>query len=269
MALDETPSGQAQISREQMLRRVVVTGAGDGIGRAIALRFLREGAQVHALDCDAKALQRVAEIAAIDTALTGQFVPHQVDLADRRDADRVAGSLLEVLGGRCDTLVNNAGISIVRPFSECDDSVLDALFAVNFIAAFRLTRCMVSALQSGHGSIVNVASELALVGQSGYCAYSATKGAILAWTRGLAVELAPGIRVNAVCPGPVETALLAADFAATGNTHAARSAEIASVPLRRLGLPADISEVVAFLASDAAAFVTGAAWPVDGGKTAG
>jgi NAD(P)-dependent dehydrogenase (short-subunit alcohol dehydrogenase family) len=91
---------------------------------------------------------------------------------------------------------------------------------------------------------------------------------VLAWSRTLAVELAPGIRVNAVCPGPIDTALLDADLTATGNPGAARGAEIVSVPIGRLGLPGDISEVVAFLASDAAAFVTGAAWPVDGGKTA-
>lgn len=252
------------------LRRIIVTGAGEGIGRAIALRFLRQGAEVHGLDRNAEALQRVADSAALDRGWEGRFVPHRVDLADRAEADRTADRLLDVLEGRCDTLVNNAGISRVRPFLESDDSMLDALFAVNFVAAFRLTRRFAPALQaSGRGSVINIASELALIGQPGYSAYSATKGAILAWSRSLAVELAPArIRVNAVCPGPVETALLSADFAATGNAGAARNEEVASVPLGRLGLPADIAEVVSFLASDAAAFVTGAVWPVDGGKTA-
>lgn len=252
-------------------RRVVVTGAGEGIGRAIALRFVGQGAQVHGLDRNAEALRRVAAAAgAGDAASGGRFLAHRVDLADRGDADRVADALMESLEGRCDVLVNNAGISILRPFAECDDSTLDALFAVNFMAAFRLTRRLVPALRAGgRGAVVNIASELALIGQAGYSAYSATKGAILAWSRGLAVELAPtGIRVNAVCPGPVDTSLLGADFAATGNAGAARSAEIAAVPLGRLGVPADIADVVAFLASDAASFVTGAAWTVDGGKTA-
>jgi NAD(P)-dependent dehydrogenase (short-subunit alcohol dehydrogenase family) len=193
-----------------------------------------------------------------------------VDLADRAETDRAADLLFDALEGRCDTLVNNAGISMVRSFPQIDDSLLDAVFAVNFIAAFRLTRRLLPALRaSGCGSVINIASELALIGQSGYSAYSATKGAILAWSRSLAVELAPmRIRVNAVCPGPIDTALLSTDFAATGNAGAARNQEIASVPLGRLGLPADIAEVVSFLASDAAAFVTGVAWPVDGGKTA-
>jgi NAD(P)-dependent dehydrogenase (short-subunit alcohol dehydrogenase family) len=263
-------SAPADPNRARTLQRIVVTGAGEGIGRAIALRFLRLGARVHGLDRNAEALQRVADAASIAPGFEGQFVAHRVDLADRGETDRAADLLLEALEGRCDTLVNNAGISTVRPFLQSDDSLLDALFAVNFVAAFRLTRRLVPALRaSGRGSVINIASELALIGQPGYSAYSATKGAILAWSRSLAVELASTrIRVNAVCPGPVETSLLAADFAATGNAGAARTEEVASVPLGRLGLPADIAEVVSFLASDEAAFVTGVAWAVDGGKTA-
>jgi NAD(P)-dependent dehydrogenase (short-subunit alcohol dehydrogenase family) len=156
------------------------------------------------------------------------------------------------------------------PFVDIDDATLDALFAVNFIAAFRLTQRLVPALQaSAHGSVINIASELALIGERGYSAYSATKGAIMAWSRALAVELAGArIRVNAVCPGPIDTALIDADFAATGDAAAARRHEMAVVPLGRLGLPADIAEVVSFLASDAASYITGVAWAVDGGKTA-
>ena len=252
--------------RDLTSRRVVVTGAGEGIGRAIALAFLKQGAQVHGLDRNAESLQRAA-VAAADAGLSGRFVPHRVDLGDRADTDRAAGLLLEALENRCDALINNAGMSMVRPFAEIDDALLDALLAVNVIAPFRLTRRLLPALQaSGRGSVTNIASELALIGQFGY---SATKGAILAWSRALAVELAPtGIRVNAVCPGPVETSLLGRDLAATGDAAAARRAEVAAVPLGRIGLPADIAAVVSFLTSDAAAYVTGVAWAVDGGKTA-
>jgi NAD(P)-dependent dehydrogenase (short-subunit alcohol dehydrogenase family) len=254
----------------QAARRVIVTGAADGIGRAIALGFLRQGAQVHGLDRNAEALRRLAEAVAIEPGMQGQFTPHRVDLADRGETDRVAGELLDVLEGRCDALINNAGISRVTPFMQVDDSTLDALLAVNFVAAFRLTRRLVPALQaSTHGSVINIASELALIGERGYSAYSATKGAIVAWSRALAVELASAcIRVNAVCPGPVDTSLLGGDFAATGDAAAARNHEISVVPLGRLGMPADIAKVVCFLASEAAAFVTGVAWVVDGGKTA-
>jgi NAD(P)-dependent dehydrogenase (short-subunit alcohol dehydrogenase family) len=250
--------------------RVVVTGAANGIGRAIALRILKDGAEVHALDDDSAGLQSLAQSAAQDSACTGQLIGHPVNLASRSDTDRVAATLLDALEGGCDTLVNNAGISCVAPFAAIDDALLDGVFAVNFMAGFRLTRSLLPALRvSGHSSIVNIASELALIGQQGYAAYSATKGAVLAWSRTLAVELAPaGIRVNAICPGPIQTGLLATDFTATGNAEAARRSEIAAVPLGRLGLPADIAEVAVFLASQSAAFVTGAVWPVDGGKTA-
>ena len=244
--------------------RAVVTGAAGGIGGAVSRQLTIQGATVHGLDRDAAGLLRMAQ------ELGGAFHGHTVDLVDRAAVDRVLVELLDGLGQRCDILVNNAGISRLSSFEETDDALLDWLFAVNFAAAFRITRALLPALRaSGRGSIVNIASELALVGQADYSAYSATKGAILAWSRALAVELAgQHIRVNAVCPGPVDTPLLQQEFATHGNASAARLAEIATIPLTRLGTPADIAPVVAFLASDAAAFVTGAAWSVDGGKTA-
>jgi NAD(P)-dependent dehydrogenase (short-subunit alcohol dehydrogenase family) len=147
--------------------------------------------------------------------------------------------------------------------------LLDDLLEVNFIAAFRVTRALLPALKaSSHAAIINVASELALVGMPGYTAYCGTKGAVLAWSRALAVELAPeGIRVNAVCPGPVDTPMLQAEFATAAAPNLARREEVATVPLGRLGRPEEIAAVVALLASPEAAFVTGAAWSVDGGKT--
>ncbi|MGO9512757.1 MAG: SDR family NAD(P)-dependent oxidoreductase [Steroidobacteraceae bacterium] len=244
--------------------RAVVTGAAGGIGGAISRQLIAQGATVHGLDRDADGLERLAQ------ELGGAaFVPCTVDLADRAVVDRILGELLDKWQ-RCDVLVNNAGVARLRPMAQTDDDLLDWLFAVNFTAAFRITRALLPALRaSRRGAVVNIASELALVGQSEYSAYCATKGAVLAWSRALAVELAAeGIRVNTVCPGPVDTAMLQGEFATHGNPSAARIAEIATIPLARLGAPADIAAVVGFLASDAAAFVTGAAWSVDGGKTA-
>jgi len=243
----------------------VVTGAARGIGSAISRQLIAQGATVHGLDRDGDGLERMAQ----DLG-AGSFVAHTVDLADRAQVDRILVDLLDRLDRRCDILVNNAGMSRLRSLTDTDDGLLDWMFAVNFIAAFRVTRTLLPALRaSGRGSVVNIASELALVGQPDYGAYCATKGAVLAWSRALALELAgQHIRVNVVCPGPVDTVLLQEEFTTHPNPHAARVAEIGTVPLSRLGTPADIAPVVAFLASDAAAFVTGAAWCVDGGKTA-
>lgn len=250
-------------------RCVVVTGAAGGIGQAIVCAFLEEGAQVFGLDRDAAAQAALASRCTGDFG-PGRYLPHVVDLADGTAMTQALPALLAALGGRCDVLVNNAATSVVRPFEASDDDLVEHLFAINFKAAFRLTRALLPALRgSDAGAVVNVASELALVGAPGYTAYSATKGAILAWTRTLAAELAPErIRVNAVCPGPIDTRLLAAEFETMGDAAAARHAEISAVPLGRLGRPQDIAAVIAFLAGPGAGFVTGAIWTADGGKTA-
>ena len=246
-------------------RHAVVTGAASGIGNAITRALAAGGVRVHGLDRDAAALGKLA--AALPA---GALTPYTVDLTDRDATDAALALLTANLDGCCDILVNNAGVSRLRALQDTDDSLLDWMFEVNFKAAFRITRALLPALAaSGHGAIVNISSELALVGAPDYSAYCATKGAILAWTRALAVELAPrGVRVNAVCPGPIDTSLLREEFATAADPQAARQAELALIPLGRLGAAADIGAVVAFLASDAAGFVTGAAWPVDGGKTA-
>jgi NAD(P)-dependent dehydrogenase (short-subunit alcohol dehydrogenase family) len=245
-------------------RQAVLTGAAGGIGAAIARELISQGATVHGIDRDPAGLASLAH------EFPGRFIPYEADLADREATDRMLGLVDTALAGRCDVLVNNAGIARVQSFVTTEDELLDRLLAVNFTAAFRVTRALEPALRaSGRASVVNIASELALIGQPGYTAYTATKGAILAFSRALAIEFAAeGIRVNAVCPGPIDTPMLAGEFALAEDPKVARAGEIATVPLGRLGRPRDIAAVVAFLAGDAAAFVTGAAWPVDGGKTA-
>ena len=245
-------------------RHAVVTGAAGGIGSAIVRQLVARGAFVHCADRDGERLRN------LEAELAGLVLAHEVDLTDRADTGRAIGRIHAAAGERIDMLVNGAGISRVQPFGSSDDALLDLIFAVNFTAAFRVTRGLLPALRAGGGgAIINIASELALVGQSGYSAYSASKGALLAWSRTLAVELAGDrIRVNAVCPGPIDTAMLAKEFATAGDPSQARREETASIPLGRLGAPPEIAAVVAFLAGDAAAFVSGAAWSVDGGKTA-
>ena len=247
-------------------RHAVVTGAAGGIGSAIVRALIEQGAEVLGLDRDGRAQE------ALQKALPAgaRYHIHLVDLADRVACDRSLAQLRRGLAGRCDIVVNNAGLSELRAFDASDDALLDASFGLNFDAAFRLTRSLLPELRaSGRAAVINIASELGLIGQPGFSIYCATKGALIAWTRALAVELGPErIRVNAVCPGPIDTPLLQREFDTYADPSAARGAEVASIPLGRLGLPTDIAAVVAFLAGDGAAFTTGAAWTVDGGKTA-
>jgi NAD(P)-dependent dehydrogenase (short-subunit alcohol dehydrogenase family) len=242
----------------------VLTGAAGGIGSAIVREFIAQGATVHGLDRDRERLR------VLERESAGRLLGYPVDLTDRSETDRVLGDLARALGGRCDILVNNAGISRIVPFASSDDALLDLMLAANFISAYRVTRALLPALRcSRHASIVNICSELALLGQSGYSAYSASKGAVLAWSRTLAVELADAhIRVNAVCPGPIDTPMIEQEFAGASDPRLARAEEIALVPLGRLGVAPDVAAVVGFLAGDGAAFVSGAAWSVDGAKTA-
>jgi 3-oxoacyl-[acyl-carrier protein] reductase len=191
---------------------------------------------------------------------------------DLRDAAATAGLVLDLTSrlGAIDVLVNNAAILPFRFVEDTDDTLLEDVMAVNFTAAYRLCRQVYPAMRARRsGVIVNVASELSFVGLPGYTAYCASKGAVLAFTRALALEAAPhGVRVNALCPGPTDTGMMAAELAAAPSPEKARAEMLASVPLGRLARPDEIAQVALFLASDAASFVQGAALLADGGRTA-
>jgi 3-oxoacyl-[acyl-carrier protein] reductase len=242
-------------------RKVLITGGSRGIGRAAARLFAEAGADV--------ALTYVRNREAADEArreiegLGRQALVCRAEMTDKADADRLAA---EVLGrwGRLDVLVNNAGIWTYLTMGELDPAVLRETLAVNLEGIFYVTNAFVPAMKAaGSGAVITVSSTAGIRGEAGHSHYAATKGAVHAFTKSLAVELAPwGIRVNAVAPGWVDTDMCTDVF----RDAAFREKVRLSIPLRRIPPPEDIAGPIVFLASDLARHVTGAILDVNGGS---
>jgi NAD(P)-dependent dehydrogenase (short-subunit alcohol dehydrogenase family) len=244
-------------------RIALVTGAGSGIGRAIVKLFAAEGASVYVTDVDGEAARTVAgEI----SGAGGAAVALTADVSRSQDVTAMF-SAVEQAHGRLDVLVNNAGLNVRSDFRHLSDADWVKIREVNLDGVVRVARDGFALLHaSKRGSLINVASIMAHRGLRQLTAYSATKGAITALTRGLAVEYAPSnIRVNSLCPGFVETPLTARALKNPGI----QKALIESTPLRRFGSPEEIANAALFLASDEASYVTGAELAVDGGMSAG
>jgi 3-oxoacyl-[acyl-carrier protein] reductase len=241
--------------------RVIVTGAAAGIGRAIALRLARAGARVGCLDVNEKALAGVvAEMGSIVGAEPGGALPLVADVSSEAATTRAVDQAVASMGG-LDVVVNNAGIVILQRFDETPVEDWDRTFAINLRSMFLMARAALPALRkSSHGAIVNIASIAAYRYTVPHVPYASAKAGVVAFTRDLAVELAPDrIRVNAVAPGPIATEMLGKlteDELGKAGKH---------YLLGRLGKPEDIAEAVAFLASERASYITGATLPVTGG----
>jgi 2-hydroxycyclohexanecarboxyl-CoA dehydrogenase len=234
----------------------IVTGGGQGIGRAIAEKLAAEGATVVVTD--------LVERSAIQTAegLPGA-VALGVDVTDRQAVQAMADQVAQLFG-RIDVLVNNAGWDKASPFTESEPADWDRAIAVNLYGVLHTCKAVLPIMAAqGSGAVVNLGSDAGRVGSSGEAVYSAAKGGVIAFTKSLAREMARHqVRVNCVCPGPTDTALFAS-FAGPKL----REALTRAIPFRRLGQPADVANVVAFLASDEASFVTGQTVSVSGGLT--
>lgn len=247
----------------------LVTGGGGGIGQAACLAFAQAGARLMVVDINQPAAEATA---AAVRALGGEA---RVCLADVSQSAAVQAYVAATLNayGRIDAFFNNAGIEgQVAPLAEYDEANFDAVLAVNVKGTFlglRYVLPVMIAQQSG--SIINAASVAGTVGAPGLGAYSASKHAILGLTRTAAGEVGrQGVRVNAVCPGPIETRMMQslAQQLNPAEPVAVVRANTARNPLGRYGTPDEVARVVVFLASDEAAYVNGAAWLIDGGRTA-
>lgn len=241
----------------------VITGVSAGIGRSAARIFAEAGAIVFGIDINIEAGRSLSE-----ELKSFKFQFFACDLSDPQAA-RAAISQCHQSYGQIDILYNNAGISIVEPFLTTSEAMVEKILAVNFLATFYLCQQVIPIMQQQQsGVIINTASELAIVAQPLYSAYCASKGAVLAFTRALALEYAKdNIRINALCPGPVETQLLNQEFERDAEPLKAKEKAIAEMPIGRLGTPDEIAEVALFLASDAPRLLHGSTLLVDGGKT--
>jgi meso-butanediol dehydrogenase/(S,S)-butanediol dehydrogenase/diacetyl reductase len=233
-------------------KAVLVTGGASGIGKATALRFLREGSRVVILDRDRAAMDAMG----VEHPGIAGFM--SVDVADPDDVGR-AFAAAEDCVGQPDVLINNAGISRRHEFTEIPYSEWREVMGINLDGVFLAAQQAAIRMVAGRGGVIlNMGSTNGLTGYRRHATYSSSKAAVVELTRCMALDLAPSVRVNAVCPGFVATPLL---------TYGAAIAE--RVPMQRLAQPSEIAALFAFLASDDAAYITGQAFVVDGGELAG
>jgi len=248
-------------------KTAVVTGAGSGIGRAAAVLFAREGAAVAVVDLNTEAAKDTAgEIAASG----GSALPVVANVADRLQVisafEQIRNEYRHV-----DVLYNNAGVNSAGSVIDATEDDWDRSFAVNAKGTFLCSQAAAPGMvAAGGGSIINQGSVAALAGIANFASYCAAKGAVVALTRSMSVDLAPrGVRVNVICPGTVYTPLMEPMLRARGggDMAAGLALTVAKYPIGRLGTPEEIAAVALFLASDDSSFMTGSVITADGGMT--
>ena len=244
----------------------LITGAGSGIGEASAIRLAEEGATVICADINGAAAESVAQF--IRTT-DGHAKAAAIDISDYQQCDAVVADAITEFG-TIDILVNNAGVNLPGVFHEVSNETIDRTLSVNIKGAMYLTRAVLPAmLAQGSGSIVNMSSVNGLVSEPYLSVYSASKGAIVMFTRGIALDYAKsGVRCNAICPGWVDTPINHAHAKMLGGLDHVYKTIDSFQPIGRPGTPREIANLVLFLASDESSFMTGSIVSADGGMTA-
>ena len=246
-------------------KRILVTGSSRGIGRAAAKVFLDAGAQVAINGRSRQATDSSIETLGPGTAV----VAAPGDVSEVAGCEAVVNRAIDLLGG-LDVLVNSAGVAFFETIEDSDEAIWNATINTNLKGTYFFIRTALPALRSGHGNVVNVASDAGLQGETGLTAYCASKGGVVNLTRALAMELAPAVRVNCVCPGYVDTDMVRRDGIDKTEDPAAEERRLINLaPLKRFAQPEEIGQAIAYLASAKAINVTGTALQIDGGSTAG
>ena len=244
----------------------IVTGGGSGIGRAIALRLAAEGVEVGVFDINPKGAEETVE--AIEAA-GGRAVAVTCDITDYPAVTAAVAGFERTAGRGADILVNNAGWDTPMPFLKTDQAFWTKVVAINWFGPLHMTHAVAQGMAARKsGRIINIASDAGRVGSTGEVVYSGCKGATIAFAKALAREVArSNITVNTVCPGPTDTPAMDAFVGSGEQGQKIRDSMVRGVPLGRIGVPDDYPGLVAFLASDDAAFMTGQTISVSGGLT--
>lgn len=247
-------------------RRVLVTGGTRGIGRATVAAFLGAGARVAVNGRSAQST--TTAIAALGGS--ARLIPAPGDVATEGGCRAIVAAAIQGLGG-LDILVNCAGVGDTAKVEDVTEAFWDDMLAVNLKGAFFCTRWALASLREARGNVVNLASDAGLMGDLGAgVVYSASKGGLVNMTRAMALEFAPTVRVNSVCPGYVDTDMVRRDYIDKADDPvAAERAIMDYAPMKRIATPDEIASAILYLASDHARYVTGSALQIDGGTTAG
>ena len=254
---------EGQVSFDFTGKRVLVTGGTRGIGRAAVEAFLKAGARVAV---NGRTAQSTAGAL---SHLGTNAVAAPGDVAHAEQCRALVATAAEALGG-LDVLVNCAGVARGGPAEAVTETLWDGTLDTNLKGTFFCIQAALPHLRSAKGNVVNLASDAGLIGEIGLAVYCASKGGVVNLTRALALELAPDVRVNCVCPGYVDTDMVRRDVIdASADPAATEAALAASAPLNRIASPEEIATAILYLASAQARFVTGAAFQIDGGTTAG